>query len=191
MLLPNMPFVAITALWWIVLFEKTPSPGVHIMPIETGRQVWRIYNKHNIEHGSKYSSHFVTEVTEIILQNCNMLTFKPLLHLRRRRSWHSVLFSLTVFYEPRQSDSCPVVFDHSCLPALDLHRYLTTTTAFLTKSRQGSLLTTLRVGRVGENSGNEVSVFDGVFPEKYKWKTIFHLILPMPLGHPIILLGSN
>ena len=110
----------------------------------------------------------MTEVTEIILQNYNMLTFKPLLHLRRRRSWHSVLFSLTVFYEPRQSHSCAVVFDHSCLPALDLHRYLTTTTAFLTKSRQGSLLTTLRVGRVGENSGNEVSVFDGVFPEKYK-----------------------
>ena len=109
----------------------------------------------------------MTEVTEIILQNYNMLTFKPLLHLRRRRSWHSVLFSLTVFYEPRQSHSGPVVFDHSCLPALDLHRYLTTT-AFLTKSRQGSLLTTLRVGRVGENSGNEVSVFDGVFPEKYK-----------------------
>ena len=112
----------------------------------------------------------MTEVTEIILQNYNMLTFKPLLHLRRQRSCHPVLFSLTVFYEPRQSDSCPVVFDHSCLPALDLHRYLTTTTttAFLTKSRQGSLLTTLRVGRVGENSGNEVSVFDGVFPEKYK-----------------------
>ena len=35
---------------------------------------------------------------------------------------------------------------------------------------QGSLLTTLRVGRVGENSGNEVSVFDGLFPEKYTVK---------------------
>ena len=101
MLLPNMPFVATTALWWIVSFEKTileikPAPGVQIMQIETGRQVWRIYNKHNIGHGSKYSSHFVTEVTEIILRNYNMLTFKPFLHLRRRRSWHSVLFSLTV-----------------------------------------------------------------------------------------------
>ena len=28
----------------------------------------------------------------------------------------------------------------------------------------GSLLTTLRVG---ENAGNEVSMFDGLFPEKY------------------------
>ena len=28
----------------------------------------------------------------------------------------------------------------------------------------------LRVGRVGENSGNEVSVFDGLFPEKYTVK---------------------
>ena len=35
---------------------------------------------------------------------------------------------------------------------------------------QGSLLTILRVGRVGENAGNEVSVFDGVFPEKYTVK---------------------
>ena len=47
MLLPNMPFVAIMALRWIVSFEKKileinyrkPSPGVQIMQIETGRQV--------------------------------------------------------------------------------------------------------------------------------------------------------
>ena len=35
---------------------------------------------------------------------------------------------------------------------------------------QGSLLTTLRVGRVGENPGNEVSMFDDLFPEKYTVK---------------------
>ena len=35
---------------------------------------------------------------------------------------------------------------------------------------QVSLLTTLRVERVGENAGNEVSVFDGRFPEKYTVK---------------------
>ena len=40
----------------------------------------------------------------------------------------------------------------------------------LATSFQGSLLTTLRVGRLGENSGNEVSVFDGLFPEKYTVK---------------------
>ena len=31
---------------------------------------------------------------------------------------------------------------------------------------QGSLVTTLRVGRVGENAENEVSVLDGLFPVK-------------------------
>ena len=44
MLLPNMPFMPITASRWIVSFEKTileikPAPGVQIMEIETGRQV--------------------------------------------------------------------------------------------------------------------------------------------------------
>ena len=53
---------------------------------------------------------------------------------------------------------------------------------------QGSLRTTLLVGRVGENSGNEVSVFVGLFLEKY---TVKDYISTDRAHAPIILFKSN
>ena len=47
------------------------------------------------------------------------------------------------------------------------------------------------MGRVGENAGNEVSVFDGVFPEKYTVKDNISTDRAHAPGHPIILLKSN
>ena len=49
----------------------------------------------------------------------------------------------------------------------------------------------LRVGRVGENSGNAFYVFDDLFPEKYTVKDHISTNWLMPPGHPIILLKSN
>ena len=53
---------------------------------------------------------------------------------------------------------------------------------------QGSLLTTLRAGRIGENPGNEVSMFDCLFLEKY---TVKDYISTDRAHAPIILFKSN